>query len=442
MTRTLAIRNCRVLMLGELVEANILIEGEKIVAITRKEPEADSYYDARGMIALPGCVDVHVHFRDPSSNMSEDFASGTLAAAHGGVTTVADMPNTEPPVTSAEVLRSKLRVIESKAYVDYALIGGVGKGSTRRIAEQVEAGAVAVKTFMTGRFPELCSPDAETLRLAIAGTREAGVPLMVHAEDLSALGESPEGGPISYAIKRGCACEIRAVETVSELARQLEGWVHFVHISCGRSLEIANAYKRAGVRITVETEPHYLSLTMEEMRRRGPYAKIDPPLRTKADVERLLLGLVSGEIDIVASDHAPYERRDKDRGFEDIELAPSGIPGVETVLPFLLDLCFRRGILSLDAVVDLYSGNPARFLRLYPKKGSLSPGSDADIVLVDHEREFVVSEENLFTRTKQSMLEGWKFRGTPISTFVRGSLVMEEGQVVSGPRGVFQKPLK
>ncbi|MCX8191746.1 MAG: dihydroorotase family protein [Nitrososphaerales archaeon] len=442
MVYTLVIRNCKLPLFDEIIEGDLLIDGEKIAGFSKSGlVQADRYYDAKGLLVLPGGVDVHVHFRDPSSNKAEDFETGSLAAAHGGVTTVADMPNTEPPVTDVEALRLKLERIGGKSYVDYMLYGGAGKMTIANIMSLAREGVAGIKTFMISRFPALLSPDTETIKAAILETKKTNIPLLIHAEDLSVINHvGGGGGAKSYAIKRGCLCESLAVARVAELNKHLKGHVHFVHISCADSLRLIRFYKDSNTQITVETTPHYLSLTMDELERRGPYAKVDPPLRTREDVEELLRGLCNGDIDFIASDHAPHMKEEKEKGFKDIELAPSGMPGVETTLPFLLNL-FNRGVLSLRRLVEVFSTNPAKFLGIYPRKGALQINADADLVLVNPKEEFKVSSENLLTKTKQSIFEGMSFIGKPVATFLRGVLIMEGMEVYSKPIGLFIKRL-
>ncbi len=435
----LLIRNCRFLLNRELIQGNIVISKGKIEGFTKSgKPGANQVYNAKNRIALPGGVDPHVHFRDPSSNPAEDFESGTMAAAHGGVTTVADMPNTEPPVTSAKVLKEKIKNVQGKAYVDFMLIGGVGRTTVENVREMVETGVGAVKTFMISRFPELSAQDTETLKRVMMAVKKHGVPLMVHAEDEGAIVKVEGEKPSSYSKER-MICESVGVARVLELAKQLKCHVHIVHMSSADSLNLISTYKGMGVKVTVETIPHYLMLTMEEMDKLGPYAKVDPPLKRKIDNERLIEGVSKGEIDFVVSDHAPYPRREKEKGFKDIHLAPSGMPGVETTLPALFTLYLNR-YLSLERLIKVFSTNPAKFLGIFPRKGALLPGSDADIVLVDPKSEFKVTEDQLLTKTRQSIFMGKTLKGEVVATFSRGELVMENREIFSTPgRGAFLK---
>jgi dihydroorotase (multifunctional complex type) len=251
----------------------------------------------------------------------------------------------------------------------------------------------------------------------------AGVPLLIHAEDLGAselMGMRP---PI---------CESVAIARALELARQLKARVHICHLTSKEGLQVLKAFRSLGSKATAETAPHYLGLTKEEIERRGPYAKVEPPLRTREDNEALLSGL-RREIDLIASDHAPHPKEEKDR----MDLAPPGTTGVETTLPFLLDLS-DKGALSLHDIVRLLCTGPAKLLGLSPRKGSLAIGSDADITIIDPKKKFDVCPQNLLTRTHDSIFLGRSFQGSPVATFSRGELIIENGEVMAKPgRGRF-----
>ncbi len=433
----LIIKDLKILLDGELVDRNILVDEGKIVGISKDARVADRSYEGRGRIAIPGGVDIHVHFRDPSSNEAEDFESGTFAAAHGGITTVVDMPNTTPPVATAEAFLEKRKIAEKKSYIDFGLYGGIGTKSIGNAVELAKAGALGIKTYMASQFPELSSYGTKELRETMLDVSKAGVPFMIHAEDLEAAIGGDSESSVSHALKRPPICESVAIARVLELARQLDIKVHICHLNSRAGLEVLKAFKSLGTSVTAETAPHYLSLTMEEMEKRGPYAKVDPPLRMKGDNEALLSGLKNRDIDLIASDHAPHPKEEKERGWDEMNAAPSGMPGVETTLPFLLDL-FHKGRLGLSDIIRVICVSPAELLGLYPKKGALAVGSDADITIVDPDRIFEVRHQNLLTKTHDSIFLGKNFHGSPAATFSRGELIFEGGEVVAKPgRGKF-----
>lgn len=225
------------------------------------------------------------------------------------------------------------------------------------------------------------------------------------------------------------------------LAEETPVHLHVCHMTAKGAVDILAWAKARGINVTGETSPNYLLLTADAMRRLGPYAKIDPPLRGPEDQRRLWEALRSGTLDVVASDHAPYTEEEKERGWEDIFEAPSGSVAIETTLPLMLDQV-NRGALKLERLVEVFSANPARVLGLYPRKGVIQVGADADLVIADLKRDFIIKGENLHSRQKKTPFEGYRGRGLPLTTLVRGETVMEDGDVIGRPGyGKFQRPI-
>ncbi|MGQ9679389.1 MAG: allantoinase AllB [Candidatus Bathyarchaeia archaeon] len=443
----LAIRNGKIYTPEGFLEASLYIDEGKIIGITKRELiDSDETIDAGGGFILPGMIDMHVHLRDPGSPEREDFESGTRAAACGGVTTIADMPNTTPPVTTLEAFEHKRKAIKDKAIVDYALIAGAGEIGEDVLRSMGRAGAVAFKTFMISRFKELAASDGQMLDnfKVIAQT---GRPCLVHAEneDIVSRGRGVakklnRKDPIAHCEFRPAIAEVEAISRTLLLAKETDVKLHICHMTSGGGVEVLKSAKREGFRVTGETSPNYLLLTADAMLKSGPYAKIDPPLRGLNDQISLWEALRSGTIDVLASDHAPYAKEEKDLGWNDIFEAPSGSVAVETSLPLMLD-CVNRGLITLDRIVKVFSVNPAKILGLYPKKGALAVGSDADLVIVNMKRPFKILGEQLHSKQKHTPFEGWRGEGVPEYTLLRGSVVMESGEVVGKPGyGEFQKP--
>ena len=445
----LLIEGGRIVTPWGLLEASIAIDGGVIVAIARGShvPEAEGVVDARGLLVLPGMVDMHVHLRDPGHPEREDFESGSRAAAAGGVTTVGEMPNTVPPVTTVEAFREKVEIGSSKSVVDFALIAGAGEVSVDDLRGMAEEGAAAYKTFMTSRFRELYASDGQMLE-NFQVIAQVGRPCLVHAEDGDIVERwrrkaRSEGrrDPLAHVEYRPAVAEVEAAWRVIQLASWADVHLHICHISAAGVLEALSWAKSRGLRVSGETCPHYLLLTADDLRRLGPYAKTDPPLRGRRDQERLWDALRSGLIDVVASDHAPYTEEEKERGWTDIFDAPSGGVGVETTLPLMLN-AVDRGLLTLQRLVEIFAQNPARLLGLYPRKGVIAVGSDGDLVLVDPRREFEIRGDQLHSKQRGTPFEGYRGRGVPVKTILRGEIIMEEGEV-KAPRGYgeFLRPL-
>lgn len=445
----LVVRGGRVYTPYGFVEASVVIDSGRIVSITKGalEPEADRVLKAGGNFVLPGVIDMHVHFRDPGAPEREDFESGTRAAAAGGVTMVADMPNTVPPVTSVEALEEKKRIAEKKALIDFALIGGAGTLSPETLTALAEAGVIGFKTFMIARFKELAASDAQMLEnfYTIA---ETGLPCLVHAENGDIVSRWREKArasgrvdPLAHADFRPPIAENEATMRTILFAEEASVHLHICHMTTRGAVDILSWAKARGVNVTGETSPNYLLLTAEAMKRLGPYAKIDPPLRGPEDQRRLWEALNEGVIDVVASDHAPYTKEEKEGGWEDIFEAPSGGVAVETALPLMLD-SVNRGLLKLERLVEVSSANPAKVLGLYPRKGAIMPGADADLVVVDLDRDFKIMGEELHSKQKVTAFEGYEGRGVPRATIVRGEMIMEDGEVMGRPGyGEFLRPI-
>jgi len=449
MTIDLFVKNGRILTPYGFYEGSISVDSGRILSLSRRSsaPQADRVVDAKGRLVLPGMIDMHVHLRDPGFTEREDFETGTRGAAAGGVTTVADMPNTTPSVTTVGALREKIAIAGRKSVVDFALVGGAGEVSPEDLIGMAEAGVVGFKTFMIARFKELAASDGQMLEnfKVIAGT---GLPCLIHAEneDLVARGiaRAKELGrldPVAHCEFRPPVAEVEATTRTMLLAGETDIHLHVCHMTAKGAVEALRWAKASGRRVTGETSPNYLMLNDEAMIKVGPIAKIDPPLRKPADQEALWGAVKDGTMDVLASDHAPYPREEKEKGWKDIFEAPSGGTGVETSLALMLDNV-HRGRISIQRLAEMFSANPARIMNLYPRKGALLPGSDADIVIVDMDVEYEIKGEDLQSKQKVTAFEGYSGRGKPVTTIVRGEIVMEDGLVTGrSGYGEFLRPI-
>jgi allantoinase len=391
-------------------------------------------------------IDMHVHFRDPGFTEREDFETGTRSAAAGGVTTVVDMPNTVPSVVSAEAIKEKISIAKKKALVDFALIGGAGALDEETLLEMAEEGLVGYKTFMIARFTELAASDGQMLDnfRTIART---GLPCFIHAENQAIVESGIEKAktlgrldPIAHSEFRPAVAEDEATNRTILLSGESGVHLHICHMSTKGSTEALRWAKRTGRKVTGETSANYLLLSKNKMKEIGPYAKIDPPLRTPQDQDALWKALNSGVIDAIASDHAPYPPSEKDKGWSNIFEAPSGGTGIQTHLPLLLN-SVKQDKITLSKLIRVFSTNPARILGLYPNKGILIPGADADIIIVDPEKPYKITGEDLHSKQKVTAFEGYEGKGLPITTFVRGEMIMDEGIIIGNPGfGEYQRP--
>lgn len=427
---------------GQLVDelsvrrADLLVQDGRVQAILPPDhgQTADDVLDATGLHVLPGVVDAHVHFNEPGRTDWEGFVTGTTAAAAGGVTTVCDMPlNCHPPTLDARALVLKRSAIIDHALIDYAFWGGVVPGSVAHLEELQQEGVVGVKAFLCdsglAEYPHL---DEFSQLEAMQACADLGLLLALHAEDASEtslLGQlaRSEGKQtaLDWAHSRPPSTELDAVRRALDMAAETGARLHFVHISTGAAARLIAAARAAGQDVSVETCPHYLCLDEIDLQQLGTFGKCAPPLRSREEVEDLWQALLDGAIDWIASDHSPCPPSMKET--EDIWAAWGGLGGVQTSLPALLTEAVHTRGLSLPRLVSLTAGDPAKRLGLYPRKGVLEPGSDADMVLIDLQKTWTLDQQDLRTRWPINPFVGRVFRGQVHRTLVRGTVVWQAG---------------
>jgi dihydroorotase len=406
--------------------ADVLIEGGKIVAIdagigaqARTRGGRVPTVDASGMVVAPGLVDMHVHLREPGFEYKETIATGTRAAVAGGVTSVACMANTRPVNDCPSVTRYILERAQAAALARVFPIGAV---SVQLAGEQLaefagmhEAGIVAVSD---DGMPVM---DAELMRRALECAKMFDIPVIDHAEDrtLAAGGVMHEGAVALRLGLRGvpAAAEDVMVARDVALAGLAKAHLHIAHISSAGAIEMVRRARASGIHVTAEVSPHHLWLTDAAVIGYNTNAKMNPPLRTEEDRQALRAALADGTIDVVATDHAPHHKDEKDVEFDQ---AAHGVVGLETLLPLTLQLV-HDGLLDLPTAIAKISSEPARILRL--SAGRLEVGVPADLVVIDPDHEWVVSSESLLTKSKNTAFDGWKMRGRAIVTLVDGRIV-------------------
>jgi allantoinase len=455
----LVIKNGKIVTSHDIFEAGIGVDEGKIVAVAKDTnlPKADITLDMNGKFILPGPIDAHVHFRDPGSEHREDFETGTKAAAAGGVTTVFEMPISTPAVSSADILERRRNIVKKKAVVDFALYGGAGTHNIDNIPSIADAGAIGFKTFLTKPLKErekeyegIFVTDDGSLFHLLEMVAQTKLPCSIHSENYAVINhltkrlrKAGRKDPMAHIESRPSFVEAEAISRVITFAEATGARVHIAHMSTKEGVQLVKSAKASGKAITAETCPQYLTLTSELMKKMGPYAKINPPLRYKKDIEALLTGLNNGTVDIVASDHAPYTKEEKDVGWDNIWRAFAGAPQLETMLSLLLTKV-NEGKLSLRKLTKIVSESVAKIFAVYPKKGVIQVGSDADFIVVDLKKEQKISTEKMYSKAKDiTLYDGWKVKGVPTMTIVRGTLVMKDGEVIGKPGyGNFTTPLK
>jgi len=421
--------------------ADVAVTDGVITAIGTEVGGAAETIDARGLVVLPGLVDAHVHFNEPGRADWEGWDAGTRGAAAGGVTTVLEMPlNAHPPTTTAAAFDEKLAIASKKAFVDFGLWAGLVPDNLDNLQILHERGVVGFKAFMSesGVDDFRRVPDG-VLAAGLKTAARLGVVVGVHAEShemvvrlSSEIRGRHEIDRLAWCRARPPAAELEAIRRLVSCLRGAgpDARAHVVHVSGADGLAEVQAAREAGLSLTAETCPHYLEFDEQDFERVGPALKCAPPIRDAASRERLWTALLAGEVDLVASDHSPCPAADKKKGEHDIWQAWGGIAGIQATLPVLLtDGVHARG-LSLERVADLTATAPARLFGLYPRKGAIAIGADADFVLVDTQRTWTFSPEQLQTRSGISPYLGRAFRGAAVRTIVRGRTVFADGEIV------------
>jgi allantoinase len=430
---------------------DIGIVGERIAALLlRGTPaEAREIIDAAEMLVLPGAVDIHFHCRAPAYPERGDFATETRAAAAGGVTTIFEMPISKPCCATGDIFRARKALGGADAYVNFALYGAPGLLKREEVQDMAAEGAVAFKIFTTGapagrndEFEGLCLPGTEELFQGLSLVAETGLVCTIHCEDnpllewnTARLQAAGRNDIAAHGESRPPYVEALSISTVLTMNEAIGANIHIAHVSCEAALNALRRFKRMGAAATGETCPHYLFFTEDDMQRVGPYAKINPPLRSHRDQAALWEGLADGSLMAVTTDHSPFTVEEKERARTDIWRTPPGSPGVEELVLGMVDAAFK-GRMSLERAVNLISTNGAKRFGVYPQKGVIAVGSDADIVLYDPHQTTTIGQDMLFSKAKacDKLYEGITYQGCICRTLVNGRTVFADGEVV-GQRG-------
>jgi dihydroorotase len=422
----LLIKNARVIDPANNLDdlRDVLVENSRISRVARNiNNGADKTIDATGKLLLPGLVDMHVHLRQPGREDKETIASGTKAALKGGVTTVLAMPNTSPAIDSVENARLLKGIIRESAAANVLVCAAITEG--RRGNDLAPIGQFR-KESVAAISDDGSSVDSPVLFYkALRRARENKILVICHSEDKAlSAGGVMNLGPVSTRLGlKGISneSEHKRVQRDILLAEKAKCRVHIAHVSCAESVELIARAKKKGAKVTCETAPHYFSLTEESLLEYDTDKKMNPPLRSRKDLEAVKDGLARGVIDVIASDHAPQTISDKDIEFDRAEF---GVIGLETELAVSITNLVQPGILSWSELVKKLSWNPAKILGI--EKGTLTPGAEADLIIVNPDAQWLVRKEDFISKSKNSAFAGATLKGIVVTTVLGGKIVYKQ----------------
>lgn len=443
MNADLYIKNAQVVTEDSVFQGGVLVHSGKIAEVVSgpAQREAAEVLDLDGKLLLPGLVDGHVHFNEPGRELWEGYRTGSMAAAAGGVTTVLDMPlNATPPTISKALLERKRQVVQRESVIDYAHWGGFVDNNLDALDEMNAEGVVGFKAFMSNSGVDFERLNDDLIYAGLLKMKDLGNLIGVHAENESvtaylgsrfrAMGRTDRA---SWYESRPLEAELEAVERACFWARVTGGNLHVVHVSIPEGVRAIARAKAGGAHVSAETCPHYLFFDQDDFVRIGPAAKCAPPLRSRENVDALWDCVLEGLVDTIGSDHSPCTWDEKAKGMDNVWKAWGGISGIQTMLPALLTEGVHKRGLSLPALARMTSTNPARLFGLAPNKGAIRPGADADLAVVDLDKEWTLTADQLFYKNQFSAYVGYSFKGKVERTLVRGVTVYQDGKILAEP---------
>jgi allantoinase len=443
MSFDLYLKNGNIVTEETVFPGGIVVDGGRILQLVSGDAPIDArqVIDLQGKHLLPGIVDAHVHFNQPGRDHWEGYKTGSMAAAAGGVTSVLEMPlNATPPTINRTLLHRKRESVAGDSVVDYGHWGGLVDNNLADLADLNAEGVIGYKAFASNSGVDFERLNDDLIYAGLLQVRELGNVIGLHAENefvtaylgqkLRAAGRTDRA---SWHESRPPETELETIQRACYWAKVTGGNLHIVHVSIADGIRAVAQARLKGARVTAETCPHFLFFDHQDFERIGPAAKCAPPIRSRADVEALWDCVLAGLVDTIGSDHSPCTWDEKEKGLEDIWKAWGGISGLQSMLPALISEGVHKRGLTLPSLVKMLSANPARLFGLYPQKGAILPGSDADFVVVDLEKEWTLTADQLFYKNKHSAYTGYVFKGSVERTLVRGVTVFADGQIQVQP---------
>ena len=431
---SLIIKNGSCYIDGKLTKTDIGLSGGKIKKIGKIELNSFKVYDATDKVILPGIIDTQVHFREPGSTDAEDLESGSKAAVLGGVTSLFEMPNTNPPTANLIEFDKKLKAAKDRMHSNYAFYFGATPDNTDQLADlkNVE-GCCGVKLFAGSSTGNLLVDKEADIEKVISSSNRI---VSIHSEDEDIIKLRKKfikkGDVHSHPEWRNVECAMSSTRRVVKIAERYNKKIHVLHVTTKDEVDFLAMHKK---NVTFETTPQHLTLYAPDCYDKlGTYAQMNPPLRTKEHYDRLWVAIKNNIVDVLGSDHAPHLKVNKDKVYPD---TPSGMPGVQTIFPVMLDHV-NSGKLSLEQLINLMCENPCRIFGI-KNKGYIKEGFDADLTIADMNKEVVIKDEMIASKCGWTPFNNYKVKGFPVGTIVNGNLVMSDGKVVLESKG---QPLK
>ena len=430
----LIIKNGSCFIDNNLKQQDIGIENSKIVKIGKLKEDAVETYDAKNLLVLPGCIDTQTHFREPGSTDTEDLHSGSRAAIVGGITAVFEMPNTNPPTSNKKEFQRKLDLAKNRMYCNYAFYFGATADNADDLADLKNLeGCCGIKLFAgssTGNLLVAKETDIEKV------FKNSSKVVAVHSEDEEILNINKKliknGDVHSHPIWRSVECAMSSTRRIVRIAEKYNKKAHVLHITTKEEIDFLSQHKG---NITFEITPQHLTIYAPDCYNKlGTYAQMNPPIRDKSHYDRLWYAVKNNLNDTIGSDHAPHLKINKDKKYPN---SPSGMPGVQTLMPVMLNH-INDGNLSLNQLVKLVCENPVKIFGIQ-NKGFIKEGYDADFTIVDMNKKIIIKNENIESKCRWSPFNEVEFKGTPVATIIAGKIKMKEGKILGEPDG---NPLK
>ena len=430
----LIIKNGQCYIDGELKNVDVSVKDGKIQSIGKIKDEAKETIDATDQTVLPGCIDTQTHFREPGSTDTEDLNSGSRAAIVGGITSVFEMPNTNPPTSNMKEFQRKLDLAKNRMYCNYAFYFGATADNAKDLASLKNLeGCCGIKLFAGSSTGNLLVADEDDIETVFKNSSKV---VAVHSEDEAILNINKKliknGDVHSHPIWRSIECAMSSTRRIVRIAEKHNKKAHVLHITTKEEIDFLSQHKG---NITFEITPQHLTIYAPDCYDKlGTYAQMNPPIRDKSHYDRLWYAVKNNLNDTIGSDHAPHLKVNKEKEYPS---SPSGMPGVQTLMPVMLNHV-NEGKLSLKQLIKLVCENPVKIFGI-KNKGFIKVGYDADFTIVDMNKIIEIKNVNIESKCGWSPFDGNKFKGTPVVTIINGKIKMQDGKIIGDPKG---KPLE